>query len=60
MGVICIPEIFQIDIVNKEDSFIVIASDGLWEVMDNKDVGKIVVPFYNNNDVQGASAKLVE
>ena len=37
IGVICIPEVFKFK-VKEEDKLIVIASDGLWEYMSNKEV----------------------
>lgn len=36
-----------------EEQFIVMASDGLWEVMENKDVGKFMVPYFMKNDLEG-------
>ena len=30
----------------KDDKFIVIASDGVWEFLENIDVAKIVYPYF--------------
>jgi serine/threonine protein phosphatase PrpC len=45
VGVSCDPEII-IRKLNSEDKFLCIASDGIWEFMDNKPVTNIVIPFY--------------
>jgi serine/threonine protein phosphatase PrpC len=37
VGVICIPEIKEYK-YNKGDSFFILASDGLWEFIDNNEV----------------------
>jgi len=41
VGVSPIPEIFEFHI-KPTDSFIVIASDGIWEFLSNEDVAKLV------------------
>ena len=41
IGVICEPEITEYEIL-KEDKVIIIASDGLWEHMMNKEITEIV------------------
>ena len=41
VGVSPVPEIFEFQI-KPTDSFIVIASDGIWEFLSNEDVAKIV------------------
>ncbi len=33
-------------LLNEEDKFIVIASDGVWEFLSNHDVASIVYPYY--------------
>ena len=38
-------EILELDLC-KDDKFIVIASDGVWEFMQNDDIAEIVMPFY--------------
>ncbi|EGR31750.1 protein phosphatase 2c, putative, partial [Ichthyophthirius multifiliis] len=44
-GVICEPDIKILDI-QCEDKFIVIASDGVWEFLNNRDVMLQIVPYY--------------
>ncbi|CAD8095200.1 unnamed protein product [Paramecium sonneborni] len=59
VGVSQIPELRQVDIVNKEDLFIVLGSDGIWEFLDNQTIADLVYPFYQKNDPQGACQKII-
>jgi serine/threonine protein phosphatase PrpC len=40
--------------INEDCKFIILASDGIWEFMDNKKVANICFQFYEKNDPQGA------
>ena len=46
------------DKVDKDTKFIAIASDGVWEFLDNKAVTDIVMPFYKKNDPYGVLQSL--
>jgi len=59
VGVIPVPEIVEWSFT-KEDKFIVLASDGIWEFIDNQECVDIVKEFYAINDVVGACEFLVE
>ena len=59
LGVIPEPKFIE-DKVDKDTKFIVIASDGVWEFLDNKAVTNIVMPFYNKNDADGACKALIK
>ena len=39
---------------------LILASDGVWEFLDNKMVRDIVMPFYNKNDPDGACHALID
>lgn len=39
----CEPEIIEKDIISNEDEFLVLASDGLWDVLSNEMVAKLVM-----------------
>jgi serine/threonine protein phosphatase PrpC len=43
----------------KDDKFIVIASDGVWEFLNNDDVANIVNPFFEKRNAEGAAEALV-
>jgi serine/threonine protein phosphatase PrpC len=44
----------------KDDKFIVIASDGVWEFLSNEDVAQIVFPFFEKRNAEGAAEALVK
>ena len=46
--------------LTRDDKFLVIASDGVWEFMTNKEVVRIVWPFYDKNQPEAAANKLVK
>ena len=58
VGVIGKPEILEYQLT-KHDKMIVIASDGIWEFMNNNDVASIVYPYYEANNAEGAAEALV-
>ena len=43
----------------KDDKFIVLASDGVWEFLSNEDVAQIVLPFFEKRNAEGAAEALV-
>jgi len=59
IGVTSEPEVIE-HIVSDESRFIVVASDGVWEILSNEDVAAIVSPYYANMDVEKACEKLVD
>ena len=56
MGVISVPEIHKHE-VKKDDVFMVLASDGVWEFIDNKEAIELVGKHSNN--MHTACSKLV-
>ncbi len=58
VGVNAEPEILELDLC-KEDKFIVLASDGVWEFLQNEDVAGIVMPFFEKRNAEGAAEALV-
>ena len=59
VGVFSEPEV-KIFNYNKDDKFVVIASDGLWEYVTNDEVIDIVGKFHEQKDCDGAVSKLYE
>ncbi len=45
--------------IGEETRYIVLASDGIWEFLNNQKVMNIVNPFYYKNDIEGACHALV-
>jgi len=52
------PEILELDLA-KDDKFIVIASDGVWEFLENEDIAKIVAPFFEIKNAEKAAEAVV-
>lgn len=56
---LCLSEILELDLC-KEDRFIVIASDGVWEFITNDEIAKIVKPFYDAKNAEKAAEAVVK
>jgi serine/threonine protein phosphatase PrpC len=59
LGVIPEPKFID-EKVDKDTKFIVVASDGIWEFLDNEKVKNMVMPFYEKNDPSGACKELIK
>ena len=59
LGVIPEPKFLE-EKIDKDTKFIVVASDGIWEFLDNNTVKNMVMPFYEKNDPNGACKELVK
>ena len=59
LGVIPEPKFIE-DTIDEETKFIVVASDGVWEFLDNNAVRDIVMPYYEKNDPNGACKELIK
>lgn len=51
-GTICLPEVKE-HVLQKEDKFLILASDGLFEYIDSKEVVDIVGKYYEKGEVVG-------
>jgi serine/threonine protein phosphatase PrpC len=58
VGVICDPEVKEFTLHNN-DMVLVLASDGVWEFLSNREVAQMVYPFYAKRDADGAAEKVV-
>ena len=58
VGVISEPEIFE-TMLSSDDKFLVIASDGIWEFLPNDEVVEMIVPYYEQNNPEGACDHLI-
>jgi serine/threonine protein phosphatase PrpC len=52
------PEILELDLM-KDDKFIVVASDGVWEFLSNDEIAKIVAPFFELRNAEKAAEAVV-
>ena len=59
LGVIPEPKFID-EKIDKDTKFLVVASDGIWEFLDNETVKKMVMPFYEKNDPTGACKELIK
>ena len=59
LGVIPEPKFIE-EKIDKDCKFIVVASDGVWEFLDNETVKNMVLPFYEKNDPAGACKELIK
>ncbi len=58
VGVIAVPEITEWTL-SENDKFIILASDGIWEVMSSKEAVDVVFPFYKEGNAEKAAQTLV-
>ena len=58
VGVNAVPELSH-RVMSAEDKIIVIASDGVWEFLENQEVADIVFPFFLQKNAEGAAECLV-
>ena len=59
IGVISEPD-FIMKKIDRNSKFVVLASDGLWDVLKPYDVNRIVRPFFNKGDIEGACQTLMK
>ena len=59
LGVIPEPKFIE-EKIDKDTKFIIVASDGIWEFLDNDAVKKITMPYYEKNDPNGACKELIK
>ena len=60
IGVSDLPEIMEFNVSNVKPIAIVVASDGVWEFMNNEQVKNIVIKYRNSQDGLGCSKEIVE
>lgn len=58
VGVTSTPEQNMIELC-PEDKVMVLASDGVWEFMENEEVASIIFPFYQQRNAEKAAETLV-
>ena len=60
LGVFSIPDIKEYNFENKTAKILMIATDGIWEFLSNEKVKDILIPFYEENNINGAMNKLID
>lgn len=59
VGCSCVPQVIEAKL-DETCQFLVIASDGVWEFLNNQTVCKLVEPYYLKQDPDGACNKVIE
>ena len=59
LGVIPEPKFLE-EKIDKDTKFIIVASDGIWEFLDNDTVKNITMPYYEKKDPNGACKELIK
>lgn len=59
LGVNSIPDIREYDMQDKKPKILVLATDGIWQFLSNEKVKNILLPYYEEDNITGASQKLV-
>jgi len=60
VGVTYEPEIKSFsNLSNKADRIVVVASDGLWDRIPNDEITRMLIPYYERRDPDGAVSRLV-
>lgn len=59
LGVIPEPDVTWLRL-SREDNFLVLASDGLWEFLSSEVVARLVGPYWSSGNVDGACDRLVK
>ena len=60
IGVTDLPEIMEYNVSNVKPLAIVVASDGVWEFMNNEQVKNIVIKYMNSQDCFACSKEIVD
>lgn len=60
LGVIDEPDFYQVNIIENKISAVIISSDGLWNILNNYQIEKIVEEYIIKNDCIGCINALVE
>ena len=60
IGVSDLPEIMEYNMSNVKPVAIIVASDGVWEFMNNEQVKAIVMKYRNNMDSYNCAKEIVE
>ena len=59
LGFNTIPDIVEYDINEKKPKIIILATDGIWQFLSNEQVKNIILPYYDEDNINGGIQKLV-
>jgi serine/threonine protein phosphatase PrpC len=59
VGVTSEPEIKVFSNISENEKAVVIASDGIWDRIPNDEITRMLIPYYERRDPDGAVSRLV-
>lgn len=60
VGVTAEPELRQFsNLQSRTDKILIIASDGVWDRIPNDELTRMLIPYYEMRDAEGAVARIV-
>ena len=59
LGVFSIPDIKEYNFDFRKTKILMIATDGIWEFLSNEKIKDIIMPFYEENNINGAINKII-
>ena len=59
LGFNTIPDIVEYDIYEKKPKIIILATDGIWQFLSNEQVKNFILPYYEEDNINGGIQKLV-
>ena len=59
LGFNTIPDIVEYDINEKKPKIIILATDGIWQFLSNEQVKNLILPYYEEDNINGGIQKLV-
>lgn len=60
LGVLSVPDVKEYDLDNEQIKILIFCSDGIWRFLNNDKILNIVLPYYEQNDIKGATNKIRE
>ena len=60
LGVISIPDIKEYDLDKENIKILIFGTDGVWKFLSNEKIKDIILPYYEQNDIEGGTQKIKE
>ena len=60
LGVISIPDIKEYDLDKENIKILIFGTDGVWKFLSNEKIKDIILPYYEQNNIEGGTQKIKE
>ena len=60
LGVLSVPDVKEYDLDEEQTKILIFGTDGVWKFMTNEQIMNTALPYYEQNDVEGATQKIKE